>query len=60
MIEYSKNYLKASGTLWNYTGNVPVDPTTNSVSFKCKTSFTRETTNDENMRGWIFCSIQAS
>ena len=44
--EYSKNYLKTSGTLWNYTRDIPVDPITNSESFKCKKSITGRTPDD--------------
>ena len=36
LIEYSKNYSKISGTLWNYTRDIPADPMTNSEPFKYK------------------------
>ena len=40
MIECSKNYLKTSGTLWNYCKDISIDPITNSESFKYKTNTT--------------------
>ena len=52
LLEYSKNYSKISGSLWNYyrdeTNNPPADnynadPITNSASFKYKTSITGKT-----------------
>ena len=39
LIEYSKNYKKTTGNLWNYYRDKPSDPlSSNSKSFKCKTS----------------------
>ena len=47
LIEYSKNYRKATGSLWNYyrdepnnppNNNYNADPITNSASFKYKNS----------------------
>ena len=38
LIEYSKNYSKTSGSLWNYYKDIPVGNITNSKSFKYKTS----------------------
>lgn len=34
LIEYSKNYSKTSGTLWNYTKDIPACPITNFESFE--------------------------
>ena len=50
LIEYSKNYSKTSGTLWNYTKDISADPITNSESFKYKTSITGKTANDGNTK----------
>ena len=60
-LEYSKNYSKTPGSLWNYYKDEPnnpphnnynADPITNSASFKYKTSITGKTSNanqnDEN------------
>ena len=39
LLEYSKNYKKTTGSLWNYYRDQPSDPlSTNSESFKYKTS----------------------
>ena len=53
MIEYSKNYRKAAGSLWNYyrdeltddtnNNNIPNKNIINSKSFKYKTSVTGST-----------------
>ena len=32
LIEYSKNYLKTSGSLWNFYKDIPIDSITNSES----------------------------
>ena len=62
LLEYSKNYRKATGILWNYYRDEPnnppdnnyhADPITNSESFKYKSSITGKTSNanqknDEN------------
>ena len=41
LLEYSKNYKKTTGSLWNYYRDEPSDPlSSNSESFKCKTSIT--------------------
>ena len=50
LIEYSKNYSKTSGTLWNYYKDISTDPITNSESFKYKTSITGKTANDGNTK----------
>ena len=48
LVEYSKNYSKTSGTLWNYTRDIPVDAMTNSESFKYEINTTEKTANDGN------------
>ena len=57
LIEYSKNYRKITGSLWNYyrdePNNPPVNdynenPITNSALFKYKTSFIEKTPNSDN------------
>ena len=54
LLEYSKNYRKKTGSLWNYyrgepnnppTDNYNADPITNSDSFKYKISITGKTLN---------------
>ena len=54
LLEYSKNYRKTTGSLWNYyrddpnnlpTDNYNADPLTNSESFKYKSSITGKTSN---------------
>ena len=41
LLEYSKNYRKATGSLWNYYRDEPNNPlSSNSESFKYKTSIT--------------------
>ena len=54
LLEYSKNYRKTTGSLWNYyrdepnnlpTDNYNADPITNSESFKYKSSITGKTSN---------------
>ena len=54
LLEYSKNYRKTAGSLWNYYRDEPnnppatdynVDPITNSESFKYKSSITGKTSN---------------
>ena len=45
LLEYSKNYRKTTGSLWNYWDE-PSDPlSSNSESFKYKTSITGNTYN---------------
>ena len=60
MLEYSKNYRKTTGSLWNYyrdePNNPPVydynaDPITNSQSFKYKSSITGKTSNANQENG---------
>ena len=43
LIQYSNNYSKTSGGLWQYYRNVPNDILTNSKSFKFKVKITGET-----------------
>ena len=43
LLEYSKNYRKTTGNLWNYYWNEPSNPPSNSESFKYKTSITGNT-----------------
>ena len=44
LLEYSKNYRKTAGSLWNYYRNEPSDSlSSNSESFKYKTSITGNT-----------------
>ena len=46
LIEYSKNYRKTTGSLWNYYRDEPSNPlSSNSESFKYKTSITGNTYN---------------
>ena len=45
-LEYSKNYRKTTGSLWNYYRDEPSNPlSTNSESFKYKTIITENTYN---------------
>ena len=63
LIEYSKNYKKTRGKLWNYyrdepnnpplvgdplTANYNADPITNSKSFKYKSSIIEKTLDNDN------------
>ena len=44
LLEYSKNYKKTTGSLWNYYRDEPSNPlSSNSESFKYKTSITGNT-----------------
>ena len=46
LLKYSKNYKKTTGSLWDYYRGEPSDPlSTNSESFKYKTSITGNTYN---------------
>ena len=46
LLQYSKNYKKTTGSLWNYYKDEPRDPRfSNSESFKYKTSITGNTYN---------------
>ena len=50
LLEYSKNYSKTSGSLWNYYKYISTDPITNSESFKYKTSITGKRASNENTK----------
>ena len=61
LLEYSKNYKKTTGSLWNYYRDEPTNPlSSNSECFKYKTSITGNTYNidvgevgyDENKVGY--------
>ena len=47
LIEYSKNYSKTSGSLYQYYKDVPHDNTTRSESLKYKGKITGKTPVDE-------------
>ena len=50
LLEYSKNYRKTTGSLWNYYRDEPSDPlSSNSESFKYKTSIAGKTPEDNNL-----------
>ena len=67
LLEYSKNYRKTTGSLWNYYRDAPknpplydddpptinynADPITNSESFKYKSSITGKTSNANQENG---------
>ena len=48
LIEYSDNYSKTSGSLWQYYKDDPNDNLANSESFKFKVKITGNTPNDGN------------
>ena len=49
LIEYSDNYVKTTGSLWQYFRDEPVDDDIeDSKSFKSKTKITGKTPNDDN------------
>ena len=48
LIEYSDNYAKTSGSLWQYYIDEPNDNLANSESFKFKVKITGKTPNDDN------------
>ena len=49
LLEYSKNYRKTTGSLWNYYRNESSNPlSSNSESFKYKTSITGKTPEDND------------
>ena len=50
LIEYSDNYSKTSGSLWQYYKGDPNDNLTNSKSFKSKVKITGKTRNNENTK----------
>ena len=50
LLEYSKNYKKTTGNLWNYYRDQPSDRlSTNSESFKYKTSIVEKTLNNDSL-----------
>ena len=50
LIEYSDNYSKTSGSLWQYYKNDPNDNLTDSESFKSKVKITGNTPNNVNRK----------
>ena len=50
LIEYSDNYSKTSGSLWQYYKDDPNDNTANSESFKSKVKITGKTSNNGNKK----------
>ena len=50
LIEYSDNYSKTSGSLWQYYKDDPNDNLADSRSFKCKVKITGKTPNDGNTK----------
>ena len=50
LIEYSDNYSKTSGSLWQYYKDDPNDNTENSESFKSKVKITGKTPNNGNTK----------
>ena len=50
LIEYSDNYAKTSGSLWQYYRDEPNDNLADSESFKPKIRATGKTPNDNNVK----------
>ena len=50
LIEYSDNYSKTSGSLWQYCKDIPNDNSTDSESFKYKVEITGKTPNNGNTK----------
>ena len=50
LIEYSDNYSKTSGSLWQYYKDDPNDNIANSESFKSKIKITGKPHDDGNMK----------
>ena len=50
LIEYSNNYSKTSGSLWQYYKDEPNDNLANSESFKFKAKITGNTPVDDNVK----------
>ena len=48
LIEYSDNYAKTTGSLWQYFGDEPDDNLADSESFKSKIKITGKTPDDDN------------
>ena len=50
IIQYSDNYSKTSGSLWQYYKDDPNDNLANSKSFKSKIKITRKTPDNGNTK----------
>ena len=50
LIEYSNNYSKTSGSLWQYYKDEPNDNSANPESFKSKVNITGNTHADGNAK----------
>ena len=50
LLEYSDNYAKTSGSLWQYYRDEPNDNLADSESFKSKIKITRKTPNNGNQK----------
>ena len=50
LIEYSDNYVKACGSLWQYYRDEPSDNLADSELFKCKINITGKTPNNGNRK----------
>ena len=50
LIEYSDDYSKTSGSLWQYYKDAPNDNLTNSKSFKYKIKIVGKTPDDGNTK----------
>ena len=50
LIEYSDDYLKTSGSLWQYYNDDPNNNLTDSESLKSKIKITGKTPNDDNTK----------
>ena len=50
LIEYSDNYAKTTGSLWQYFRDDPNDNLAESESFKSKIKITRKTSNNNNVK----------
>ena len=51
-MEYSDNYSKTSGSLWQYYRDEPNNNLTDSKSFKSKIKITGKTTNNVNTKAF--------
>ena len=51
LIEYSDNYAKTTGSLWQYFRDEPNDNLVDSESFKSKIKIKGKTPNDDNEKG---------
>ena len=50
LIEYSDNYAKTTGSLWQYFRDDPNDNLAESESFKSKIKITGKTNNNNNVK----------